>query len=58
MEVIASADPVAADAMAVQSYEWYGRQMTAAQVAHIRLAAERGLGKIDVDKLNVKRINV
>ncbi|MDR1857484.1 MAG: DUF362 domain-containing protein [Desulfovibrio sp.] len=57
-EVIASADPVAADAMAVSSYEWYGRKQKPRQVAHIRLAHERGLGRMDIDALNVARIAV
>ncbi len=57
-EVIASADPVAADATAVASYEWYGRKMQPRQVAHIRLAHERGLGTMDIDALITKRTSV
>ena len=57
-EVIASADPVAADATAVASYEWYGRMMQPRQVSHIRLAHERGLGRMDVEKLQTQRIRV
>ena len=57
-EVIASADPVAADATAVASYEWYGRQMQPRQVSHIRLAHERGLGRMDIENLRTKRISV
>jgi len=57
-EVIASADPVAADATAVASYEWYGRMMQPRQVAHIRLAHERGLGRMDIENLQTKRITV
>jgi len=57
-EVIASADPVAADATAVASYEWYGRMMQPRQVAHIRLAHERGLGRMDIENLQTKRISV
>ena len=55
-EVIASADPVAADAMAVASYEWYGRKVEPRQVGHIRLAHERGLGRMDIDKLSIQRL--
>jgi len=55
-EVIASADPVAADAMAVASYEWYGRRMQPHQVPHIRQAHERGLGRMDIENLQVKRL--
>ncbi|MGL4208415.1 MAG: DUF362 domain-containing protein, partial [Candidatus Adiutrix sp.] len=57
-EIIASADPVAADAMASASYEWYGRTMQPRQVGHIRLAAEMGLGRIDIENLNVKRLSL
>ncbi|MCC8194635.1 MAG: DUF362 domain-containing protein, partial [Deltaproteobacteria bacterium] len=46
-EVIASADPVAADATAIASYQWYGRTVEPRQVGHIRLAHERGLGRMD-----------
>ena len=55
-EVIASADPVAADATAVAAYEWYGRKMQPRQVAHIREAHERGLGRMDIEKLKVERL--
>lgn len=57
-EVIASADPVAADATAVASYEWYGRKMEPRQVGHIRLAHERGLGRMDIANLTMGRITV
>lgn len=56
--VIASADPVAADAVAVESFEWYGRRFAARQVGHIRLAAERGLGRLDVAGMNVRRVTL
>jgi uncharacterized protein (DUF362 family) len=57
-EIIASADPVAADATAVASYEWYGRAMQARQVSHIRLAHERGLGRMDIENLQTKRLSL
>ena len=57
-EVIASADPVAADATAVASYEWYGRKFQPRQVAHIREAHERKLGRMDIENLIVKRITL
>ena len=57
-EIIASADPVAADATAVASYEWYGRVMQPRQVSHIRLAHDRGLGRMDIENLRTKRIAV
>ncbi|CAK7030020.1 MAG: hypothetical protein DELT_02743 [Desulfovibrio sp.] len=55
-EVIASADPVAADAMAVASYEWYGRKIQPRQVAHIAQAHARGLGRMDIENMNVQRL--
>jgi uncharacterized protein (DUF362 family) len=57
-EIIASADPVAADATAVASYEWYGRVMQPRQVSHIRLAHERGLGRMDIESLRTQRMSV
>lgn len=54
-EVIASADPVAADALAVASYEWYGRKFEPRQVSHLRLAHERGLGRMDIENLAIQR---
>lgn len=57
-EVIASADPVAADATAVAAYEWYGRKMQPRQVAHIRAAHERGLGRMDIENLVTERVSV
>lgn len=57
-EVIASPDPVAADALTVASYEWYGRRIAPRKVGHIALAHARGLGRMDVENLNVQRIVV
>jgi uncharacterized protein (DUF362 family) len=57
-EVIASADPVAADATAVASYEWYGRKFAPRQVKHLQLAHERGLGRLDIENLVVSRTTV
>lgn len=49
--VIASADPVAADAYTVGAFAWWGRRLSAAHVKHIRLAADQGLGRMDVENL-------
>jgi hypothetical protein len=57
-EVIASADPVAADATAVASYEWYGRKIAPRQVKRLQLAQERGLGRLDLENLVTRRITV
>lgn len=57
-EVIASADPVAADAMTVASYEWYGRRIAPRQVGHIAMAHARGLGRMDIEQLAVRRLHL
>ncbi len=57
-EVIASADPVAADATAVARYQWYGRKIEPRQVAHIRKAHERGMGRMDIENLQTMEISV
>jgi len=54
--IIASRDMVAADAQMVALGTWYGRKFKPDQVRHIRIAAERGLGRIDLEKLNVKTL--
>ena len=56
--VIASTDMVAADAKTVEMFEWYGRKFDARQVKHIRLAHERGLGRMDVENLKVKQVQL
>jgi len=54
--VIVSRDMVAADAYAVQTFEWYGKKMEPHQVRHIRIAQERGLGRIDIGNLVTRKI--
>ncbi len=54
--VIASTDMVAADSQMVALGTWWGKSFAPDQVRHIRIAAERGLGRIDIDKLKVKNI--
>ncbi len=56
--IIASGDMVAADAQAVAMFEWYGRKLKPHNVKHIRIAHERGLGRMDIEKLHVKKIQV
>ena len=56
--VIASADMVAADAFAVSRFKWKGRHYRPAQVQYIREAHERGLGRMDIEKLSIKEIQV
>jgi uncharacterized protein (DUF362 family) len=54
--IIAAADPVAADAQTVALVPWYGRRMAPRQVAHIRRAHERGLGRMDIENLRVRHL--
>ncbi len=56
--VIASRDPVAADARTVVLSEWYGRRFAPRQVRHIALAHERGVGRMDVENLREARVSV
>ena len=56
--IIASKDMVAADAFAVSRFKWYGRKYRPAQVQYIREAHERGLGRMDIDKLSIKEIQI
>lgn len=51
--VIAGADPVAVDSYGVEIVPWYGRNFKGRQVEHLLIAHQRGLGKIDVDKLRI-----
>jgi uncharacterized protein (DUF362 family) len=56
--IIASRDMVAADAQAVALFQWYGQRMEPRQVKHIRLAHERGLGRMDLEKLTIGKKSV
>jgi uncharacterized protein (DUF362 family) len=54
--VLASTDMVAADAQMVALGTWYGKKFQPSQVKHIKLAAESGLGTMDLSKLNIQNI--
>lgn len=56
--VIASPDMVAADAKAVSMVQWYGKSLAPRQVKHIRIAHERGLGRMDIENLRTAEISV
>ncbi|NLA74455.1 MAG: DUF362 domain-containing protein [Deltaproteobacteria bacterium] len=56
--IIASKDMVAADAFTVARFPWYGKRYKPAQVQYIREAHERGLGRMDIESLSVKEIQV
>jgi len=56
--IIVSRDMVAADAYAVSAFEWYGKMYEPKQVEHIRIASERGLGRMDLEKMTIKKLTV
>lgn len=56
--VIASRDMVAADATCVAAFEWYGRKFQPRQVNHIRRAADRGLGRADIENLRTRALTL
>jgi uncharacterized protein (DUF362 family) len=55
--VIAGTDPVAVDAYGVTVAPWYNRSFRGRQVEHLWAAHQRGLGKIDVEQMRVRREN-
>ena len=56
--VIAGSDPVAVDSFGVSVAPWYGQRFNGRQVEHLLAASQRGLGKIDVEQLNILRATV
>lgn len=56
--IIASSDMVAADAYTASAFDWYGKKYRPDQVKHIRLAHQRGLGRMDIENLNIKSITL
>lgn len=51
--VVAGTDPVAVDAYAVTLTKWYGKDFSPHQIKHIAAASQRGLGEINLEKLNI-----
>ena len=56
--IVASKDMVAADAQTIQMCEWYGKRFEPSQIKHIRLAHQRGIGRMDIQNLSMKKITV
>jgi uncharacterized protein (DUF362 family) len=56
--IIASADMVAADAYTVSAFKWYGSSYSPDQVKHIRLAHQRGLGRMDIENIKIAKASV
>ena len=53
--IIAGVDPVAVDSYGVGIVPWYGKNFKGRQVEHLLAAHQRGLGKIDVEKLRIHK---
>jgi uncharacterized protein (DUF362 family) len=53
--VIAGTDPIAVDSFGVSVAPWYGQQFKGRQVEHLLAASQRGLGKVDIEHLNILR---
>jgi uncharacterized protein (DUF362 family) len=51
--VIAGTDPVAVDSYGVGIAPWYGQNFKGRQVEHLLVSHQRGLGKIDLEKLKI-----
>ncbi len=51
--LIGGTDPVAVDAVGVHRAKWYGRVFSPAEVGHLAACHERGLGEIDLDRIDL-----
>jgi len=51
--LIGGTDPVAVDAYGVQRVRWYDRPIQALEVPHLVACHERGIGEIDLDRIDV-----
>jgi uncharacterized protein (DUF362 family) len=54
--IFASRDIVAIDAVVAARYNFAGKSMSANDIAHLRAAAENGVGEINLDKILVKKV--
>jgi uncharacterized protein (DUF362 family) len=51
--IIAGIDPIAVDSYGVTLVPWYGQNFKGRQVEHLLVSHQRGLGKIDIDQINI-----
>jgi uncharacterized protein (DUF362 family) len=51
--LIGGVDPVAVDAFGVQRVAWYGKRMVPEQIPHLVACHKRGIGEIDLDRVDV-----
>lgn len=56
--VLASKDMVAADAQVTSMIKWYGQDIDPAQVKHIKIAHERGLGNMNLSSQTIKKVSL
>lgn len=52
-KVICSTDTVALDSYATTLLEWGGKKLEPADIGHIRMAAEHGLGEMDLSRIEI-----
>jgi len=56
--ILVGTDPLAVDALAVTLANWNNRSLPAQSIKHLNHAANLGVGEIDLDKLNIKKISI
>jgi len=56
--MVAGANQVSVDAYTVGLTKWYNHSLVAHHIQHLKLANEQGLGEIDVERMNVVRVEV
>lgn len=54
--IFASRDIVAVDAVVVARYNFAGKSIAPNDIAHLRAAAENGIGEINLEKISVKKV--
>lgn len=56
--VVAGSDPVAVDSWMVESMKWNDKTFKAREIKHIFEAYKRGIGEIDLDRINILKERV
>jgi uncharacterized protein (DUF362 family) len=56
--IVASRDPVAADAYTVGLASWYNQKLNGTQVGHLALASKQGAGEVEVSKMRIRQIGI
>ena len=55
--IFASYDPLTVDSIILSRYDFGGRQMSAKEVPHLMAAFQYGIGEIDINKIQVRKIS-